>query len=138
MLLELADDPCQQVDRVRIDLLLGDGARGAAFDQVLLDALGQQLDVLEVARRFLRVLGNFRACCDVARGAVGLGAQRDGALGDAVVVRREADGEGLEQRVQRGEVRSKCSLRLASAMRWDKPVKISSIRGWCVIGSYPI
>ena len=41
-----------------------------------------------------------------AGGAVGLGPQGDGALGDRVVVVGEADGEGLEQRVKGREVRA--------------------------------
>ena len=42
----------------------------------------------------------------MARGAVGPGAQRHGALGDRVVVRGQADREGLEQRMQRRELRA--------------------------------
>ena len=91
----------QQVDRVGVAVLFRDRARLAQARQVGLDALGEQLDVLEIARRLLRVLGQPRGLRDVAGGAVRLGAERDRALGEGVVVVGEADREGLEQRVQR-------------------------------------
>ena len=60
MLFELADHAGQEIDRVGIALLFGDATRAAATVEVRLDALGQQLDVFQVARRLLRVLGYLR------------------------------------------------------------------------------
>jgi hypothetical protein len=44
--------------------------------EVLLDALGEQLDVLQIARRVLRIHGQLRGRGGVAHGAVGAAAQR--------------------------------------------------------------
>lgn len=56
MLLDLGDDGGEQVDGVGVAVLLCDAARLAQAPEIRLEALGEQADVLEVARRRLRVL----------------------------------------------------------------------------------
>jgi hypothetical protein len=66
VLLELADDPGHEIDRVDVGVFLGDAARVAHSLEVELDALGQEPDVLEIAGGVLRVFRQPRARRDVA------------------------------------------------------------------------
>ena len=99
MLLELGDDPGQQVHRVDVVLLLAQVAGLAQALQVALDALGQQLHMVHVPRGVLGVVREARGLRHVARRALGERAQGHCAFRNGVVVIRQADGEGLEERM---------------------------------------
>src|SRR6266571_1916702 len=106
VLLELLDDAGQEVDRVLVVLRLPQVAGLAQALQVGLDAVGQEPDVFQVAAGLRLVFRQARGLGRVADGAVDVGAQGDRPLRDLVVVVGQAHREGLEQRMQRREVRA--------------------------------
>jgi hypothetical protein len=57
VLLELRDDLREQIDGIRIVVVLGELARFAQALEVELDPIGDEPDVLGVARRRLWILG---------------------------------------------------------------------------------
>ncbi len=92
---------------VSVSALCSDTVRDSRSPfRVHLDPVGEQPNVVEIARSLLGILRQLGLGSDVAGGAVGAAAQRDRTLGDRVVVVGESDRKRLEQRVQRREVQT--------------------------------